>query len=302
MQPDHEKLDVRTNRALRTITTVAMIFGALIAISSICRGDADIAPTSIEKKFLVTDHIFSNRYIENLVFWALRTITIIAMIFGAFIAISSICRGDADIAPTSIEKKLLVTDHIFSNRYIENLVFRPLFTDVPEYGSVRASLRASVHWSRVGEQLRATNTKRLHHFLRDGYACAESLLGIKFMLMFVDPLRTERKTIVEVLRAGQKYGERTLQLWGQDRTLCNLSWQIAAVVGELTDGFRDIAAELERGNSRYLSGFDMKSIGLLVHYHPIATLFEPAHFKDSELNQTTTKPTTPAPVVDEMDL
>ena len=244
MQPDHEKLDVRTNRALRTITTIAMIFGA-------------------------------------------------------FIAISSICRGDSDIAPTSIEKKLLVTDHIFSNRYIENLVFRPLFTDVPEYGSVRAS----VHWSRVGEQLRATNTKRLQHFLRDGYACAESMLGIKFMLIFVDPLRTERKTIVEVLRAGQKYGERTLQLWGQDRTLCNLSRQIAAVVGELTDGFRDIAAELERGNSRYLTGIDMKAIGLLVRYHPMATLFTPLNFKGSEHNQTMVEePKAPAPYVDEMDL
>lgn len=229
---------------------------------------------------------------------ALRTITTIAMIFGAFIAISSICRGDADIAPTSIEKKLLVTDHIFSNRYIENLAFRPLFTDVPEYGSVRAV----INWSRIVEQLRATNKKRVHSFLRDGYDCAECLLSIKFMLNFVDPLRTERKTIVEVLKEGQNYGKRTLELWAADRTLCNLSRSIAAVVGELTDGFRDIAAELERGNSRYLSGFDMKSIGLLVHYHPIATLFEPAHFKDSEFNQTTTKPTTPAPVVDEMDL
>lgn len=212
---------------------------------------------------------------------ALRTITTLAILLCAFIGVSAIVNGDTNVPVANVsldpvlpkyakQKNLLVTHEIFVNPLIDNLTFRPLFSDSEPENCI---VRASVQWSRVAEQLRAINRKSTERVLIDTYRGGELLLAIKFMLLFVDPLKTDRKNMINVLRYGADLGERALRIWETDRTMCNLSRPVAAVVGELTDGFRDVASQLERGNGRYLNGQDMKHIQLLTRYHPSTLLY-----------------------------
>ena len=230
-----------------------------------------------------------------------RVLTYIAIFCCTTIAISAIVQGATNESAQNITvaipryakpKLLLSLNDMFKNTLIDNLQFRALFSETPDASVVRAT----VHWSRVAEQLQRLNKLQPSRTLNETYCAAEILLGVKFMLLFVDPLRTERKTMVDVLRQCALFAEKTLNLWEQDRTLCNLSRPIAAVVGELADAARDTARELEGGNGRFLNGQDMKFVQLFTAYRPNALLFEPI-----ETLLPTAEPTQPPAVNTDMD-
>jgi len=225
---------------------------------------------------------------------ALRCLNLTTIVACIVIGIVSIAGATPNISTNAtierpkytVEKKLLVTHDIFTNQFISNLTFRPLFTSTPE-----TSIRADVRLPRIDEQMRVLNRKPLSKVLTDSYRAAELMLCIKFMLRFIDPFRQERTTILSVLNETADFGERALKIWETDRTMCNLSLPVATIVGELVDGFRDIATQLKRDNSRYLTVLDVQYLGFLTNYHPQREMYDAITFNPQPTNQTTNQPT-----------
>jgi hypothetical protein len=226
---------------------------------------------------------------------ALRFLNLTTIVVCVIIGIVSIAGATPNISTNAtverpkytVEKKLLVTHDIFTNQFISNLSFRPLFISEPE-----TSIRADVRLPRIAEQMRALNRKPLSKVLTDSYRAAELMLCIKFMLRFIDPLRQERTTILSVINETADFGERALKIWETDRTMCNLSLPVATIVGELVDGFRDIATQLKRDNSRYLTLNDVQCLGFLTKYHPPREMYDALKFENKPTQTTTPDNTT----------